>query len=188
MPGLTVTEKEHWKDRIARRIDKRIETVAASEPNLIDRVKHEARQRTIDSLGVAQMQAELDAIDHEEKELQQRELAVRRALVAKLRGVPVETLDNYAGHRSDIELETAIAKRQGVFEDELLQECVTGRIIVRLRLEKEQLLDTVWLATSPACIRALWTKVSELLGDEATPLQRDALAISASENGIKQVA
>ena len=25
MPGLTVTEKEHWKQRIARRMDKRID-------------------------------------------------------------------------------------------------------------------------------------------------------------------
>ena len=25
MAGLTVTEKEHWKERISRRIDKRIE-------------------------------------------------------------------------------------------------------------------------------------------------------------------
>ncbi len=30
--GLTVTEKEHWKDRIARRIDKRIEAIFAEEP------------------------------------------------------------------------------------------------------------------------------------------------------------
>ena len=31
MSGLTVTEKEHWKNRIARRIDKRIEAITAGE-------------------------------------------------------------------------------------------------------------------------------------------------------------
>jgi hypothetical protein len=32
MAGLTVTEKEHWKERIERRIDKRIESIWTSIP------------------------------------------------------------------------------------------------------------------------------------------------------------
>ena len=32
---------------------------------------------------------------------------------------------------------------------------------------------------NPAQIKQLWTKVSELLGDEPTPLEREALAIEA---------
>ena len=36
MSGLTVTEKEHWKDRINRRIDKKIEVISAEDPNLFD--------------------------------------------------------------------------------------------------------------------------------------------------------
>jgi hypothetical protein len=39
------------------------------------------------------------------------------------------------------------------------------------------LLDTVWLAASTAQIKQLWTKVGELLGDEPTTLEREALAI-----------
>ena len=35
----------------------------------------------------------------------------------------------------------------------------------------------VWLATSPKQIKQLWSKVAELLGDQQTQLQRDALAI-----------
>ena len=46
MPELTVTEKVHWRDRIAKRIDRKIETISAAEPNLLDRVEREARQRT----------------------------------------------------------------------------------------------------------------------------------------------
>ncbi len=37
----------------------------------------------------------------------------------------------------------------------------------------------VWLATSGTEIRQLWRKVAELLGDEQTQLQKDALAIEA---------
>ena len=43
--------------------------------------------------------------------------------------------------------------------------------------EKVNLLDTVWLATSSSDVRALWQKVSELLGESVSPLQQGALAI-----------
>jgi len=43
MAGLTVTEKEHWKERISRRIDKKIEAIAAEQPNLMDRVQRESQ-------------------------------------------------------------------------------------------------------------------------------------------------
>ena len=46
-----------------------------------------------------------------------------------------------------------------------------------MRREKDELLDVVWLATSGTAIRQLWQKVVELLGDEQTQLQKDALAI-----------
>jgi hypothetical protein len=76
-------------------------------------------------------------------------------------------------------VKSAVVRRQKVHEDELLGECETGRQILRLREEKENLLDTIWLATSPSQLKTLWTKVAELLGSEATQLERDALAIPA---------
>jgi hypothetical protein len=74
-------------------------------------------------------------------------------------------------------VENAVSRRQAVFEDQLLADAEAGRKILALRQEKEDLLDTVWLATSPAQVRQLWQKVGELLGDELTQLQRDAMAI-----------
>ena len=76
MPGLTVTEKQHWKERIARRIDKRIETIGAKEPNLMDRISRIGRQKALESLGLADMQAELDAIEEQEKEIERRQAIV----------------------------------------------------------------------------------------------------------------
>ncbi len=60
MSGLTVTEKNHWRDRIAARIDRRIETVLAADPCLMVRVQVEARGRALESLGLAEHQPELD--------------------------------------------------------------------------------------------------------------------------------
>jgi hypothetical protein len=176
VPGLTVTEKQHWKDRIARRIDKRIEAIAAQDPSLMERVKREARQRALDSLGLARHQAQLDEIEQQEEVLAKRKKQAQRAMLAQLRGVPPEDVDDYCYHHQS-EVENAVTKRQAVHEDELLAEDERGQTILQLRQEKDDLLDTVWLATSGAQIKQLWAKVAELLGDDSTQLQRDALAI-----------
>lgn len=56
MPTLTVTEKGHGKERIARRIDKRMERLTAHVPNLMERIRDRARQRAVHSLGLAAIQ------------------------------------------------------------------------------------------------------------------------------------
>ncbi len=58
-----------------------------------------------------------------------------------------------------------------------LAECELGQQVLKLQHEQDELLDVVWLATSGKQIRDLWAKVAELLDDEQTQLQRDALAI-----------
>jgi hypothetical protein len=101
-------------------------------------------------------------------------------MLAHVRGVPVEDFaDNYFGCHTSEEVKTAVSRRQKVHEDELLSECDIGREVLRLREEKENLLDTIWLATSPSQLKTLWTKVSELLSIEPTKLERHALAIPA---------
>ena len=176
--SLTVAEKQHWRERISRRIDKKIETLLAAEPNLMDRVHRDARQRALQSLGLAEWQAELDDIEHQKVTLEKRSQQVLKAMLAHVRGVPVEDLDDtHYGYCREEEVKSAVAKRQKVHEDELLGECDTGREILRLRQEQEDLLDTVWLATSAAALKTLWSKVNELLGKEPTRLERDALEI-----------
>ena len=182
MSGLTVTEKQHWKERINRRIDKKIETISTEEPNLFDRIRREARQRALQSLGLAEMQAELDGIKQQQSVLEKRENQINKAMLAHIRGVPADDLDDYCAYRHDREVENAVERRQAVHEEELLAEGELGLRILQLRKEKENLLDTVWLATSPKEIKELWAKVTEILGDEQTQLQQDALAIEPMED------
>ena len=66
-------------------------------------------------------------------------------------------------------------KHRDRIENELLKDSAIGQEILKLRTEKEALLDTVWLATSNAQIRDLWNRVSLVLGDEATDLQQSIL-------------
>ena len=177
MPGLTVTEKEHWKERISRRIDKRIEAISAVEPNLMDRVQREARQRALASLGLAELQREQDDIEQQEKILEQRAKEVEKAMLARVRGVPVSSIEGSCSYGYPSEIENAVKKRQNVHEDELLAENETGRKILDLRHEKEELLDTIWLACSISQVKQLWQRVGDLLGDQSTKLQHDALRI-----------
>ncbi len=96
--------------------------------------------------------------------------------------MPADDLDDYCAYRHDREVENAVERRQAVHEEELLAEGELGQRILQLRKEKESLLDTVWLATSPKEVKELWAKVTEILGDEQTPLQQEALAIVPVED------
>ena len=182
---LTVTEKEHWRQRIAAKIERRIEVLAAGEPGLLDRVQAEARRRAVRSLGLAESQAELDAVVQERKALDQREKRAQKAMVARLQGLPAEEVPESATHSYQFTqtVNAAVQKRQAVHEEELLAEHPVGRDVLMLRAEKENLLDVVWLASSPAQIKQLWAKVGELLGDEPSALEREALAIEPAGEG-----
>ena len=175
--ALTVREKEHWRDRISHRIDKRIEAIHADEPNLQDRINREATQRALASLGLAEMQAERDDIEQQRQNLEKRDRQIGKQMRAHVRGVSADDIDNFHGYGRDPEVEGAISRRQAVYVDELLAESERGRQILCLREEKENLLDTVWLATSSTQVRELWAKVTELLGAKPTQLESDALAI-----------
>ena len=98
-------------------------------------------------------------------------------MLARIRGVAVEDVEARYYGSPDPEVSTAINKRQVVHEEELLAEHELGRRVLELRGQKENLLDVVWLATSPAQVRELWTRIGKLLGDEPTALERAALAI-----------
>jgi hypothetical protein len=176
MPIVTVTEKTHWKERIACRIDQRLAALDAAEPGLMDRIRRAAHQQALHSLGLADLQAELDGLARRKVELAHAERHAQRALLAAVRRVPLEEVEEpISGY--PLEVSRAIQQRRAVHEQELLGQDRLGQEVLRLRREKENLLDTVWLATSSQQIRQLWQQVSAFLGEEETALQREALAL-----------
>jgi hypothetical protein len=175
--ALTVAEKNHWRDRIQARIDRKIEAITAADPGLMERTRHEARARALESLGLAGFQEELDRIGGQRAELDRRDAQVRREMLARVRGVSADDLDGYSRVHDHPEIRAAIDRRRAMHEEELLAGHEPGRRVLRLRAEREDLLDSIWLATSPAQIRSFWQEVAELLGDEPTDLERAALAI-----------
>jgi len=117
MPGLSVTEKQHWKERIARRIDKRIDVIGAGEPNLMDRISRVARQRALESLGLAAMRAELDGIEAHKEKLDRQQDRLHKAMLATVRRVPVEDVtDSYLGYLHQ-EVTDAVESRRSVHQE-----------------------------------------------------------------------
>src|SRR5262252_52593 len=93
MANLTVAEKTHWKERIEARINRRIEAILAAEPGLMDRVKREAKARALTSLGLAELQAEIDQIATQKTALDRRDRRARRAMLARVRGVDADEVE-----------------------------------------------------------------------------------------------
>lgn len=182
--ALTVTEREHWRNRIAKRIDKAIEAVYASEdPGLLQRVEAKAKQEAARLLGVDSLMEKRMEISREIKRLKREDLLVVRQMVATIRDCDIEevVIETYYSQVPP-EVASAVTRRAVIREEELLSEHKLGKQILSLRLEKEELLDTVWLASSGRQIKELWTSVIERLAQKPTDLQSDALRISPEES------
>ncbi|QEG36210.1 hypothetical protein Pr1d_35220 [Bythopirellula goksoeyrii] len=182
--ALTVTEREHWKDRIARRIDKAIEAVySTKDPGLLERTEAQAKRQATKLLGIDLLMEQRDTISQEMKRLERQDVKVIRQMVATIRGCDIEEVSHDHSYRSiPFEVTAAVTRRAAILEEELLAEQELGRRILLLRREKEELLDTVWLATSGRQIKELWTKVMECLVQEPTSLQSDALQLPPDDS------
>ncbi len=177
--GLTVAEKEHWKERIAKRINHRVETlVAKQDPTLLQRVEQEARDKAYASLGIDAQRNELEELQKQKENIEKRERRLRAEQRAVLRGTTVEEELEQSYYRSDGVVETAVSARARALETEILAQSGLGKQVLALREEKDNLLDTVWLATSSSQIKELWEQVNTLLGVTPTALEERALKIA----------
>lgn len=179
MSRLTVTEKEHWKARIENRINKAIALLEAQDSALMPGIKARAELEAHKRLGTAKIKTRLDAIEKEREALATEQSKLEKDMYRQALGEQV-VRDQYEYYLKST-FQSLLATRRQHIESELLQESSIGREILKLRDERDGLLDTVWLATSNVQIRELWGRVSQVLGDDATPLQQQILATEISE-------
>ena len=181
--SLTLGERTHWKERIAKRIDRRIETqVAKEDPTLLQRVEKDAREKAYESLGILSQRNDLEALEKQKEDIEKRERRLHAEQRAILKGTSVEDELEHGNYRYDSTVDNAVGARAKVHEAELLAEDEVGKQVLALRAEKENLLDTVWLATSSSQIKELWEQVNTLLGVVPTELEKKALAISPPQD------
>lgn len=183
MSRVTTSEKNYWRDRISARLDRRIEVLYASRPAMKEELTRQARQLALESLGLSQLQHRLDELEKQQQALNRKQQKLQRLLLATVRGVEPEQLESrLTPSQSQQTALQVVMKRQQVHEAELLAADELGRQILQLQQEKDQLLDTVWLATSPTQLRDLWARVSALLEEALTPLQQETLNIPVSDD------
>jgi len=77
--SLTVKEKEHWKERISRKITQAIDALCAEQdPGFRERIRSAARQRAVESLGIADSLARVAEIKNSKEALDLEEKALLR--------------------------------------------------------------------------------------------------------------
>ena len=178
--ALTLADKTHWKERIAKRIDQRVETlVAKQDPRLLERVAEQARQKAYESLAISGQQRELESLEKQKQDIERRERRLKAEQRATINGTTVEEELERSGYygRYDNDVENAVKARAKALEADILAESDLGKQVVALREEKENLLDTVWLATCTKQIKELWEQVNALLELKPTALEEKALKI-----------
>lgn len=165
---ITVAEKEHWKARIQKKISSKVEAIKRSDPEYFQDLEKQAHKVALERLEISEKYSRIDLLSGEISRLQQ-----------DLDVLKVELLDQLTGKKNTRhygikeEIDRIVSKYQDEEKEKLLKESKLGLEVLQLEEEKDNLLDTVWLATSPKQVRDLWEKVSELLGDETTPIQRE---------------
>lgn len=182
MATLTVREKEHWKERIVRKIEQASEALLASEsPNYRERMRTKAERLAMESLGIAKLNEQLEELAEQETRIKKKREAIHREMLATACGMTDESAYGLGHSSMPYHVAQAIARRRTVHEKELLAGDELGQKLLALDKEKEELLDTVWLATSGKQIKQLWQKVGEVLCQEPTPFQQEALEIDPVE-------
>jgi len=171
--------------RLGRRLDQQLAALRARDPGFQEHVRREARRRALQSLGLAELQAEWDALATQRQELARRRRRLRRALGAAVQRVPPAAAAKQAADRPEDEVRRALRQRQVLHEREVLAEDERGQEILRLEREKAHLGEAVWLATAPPPLQRLWQQGLALLGAEATALEQAAL-VATEQAGLRR--
>ncbi len=173
---LTVKEKEHWKERIGKRIDAAVENLKMFDrKKVLKNIEAAALKEAEESLGLPDLIERFTDVTDRKKQLDERLKAVLTEMREQV-GIP-ENQSHYYGDGLPHWLLEAIKRRAKIHRLPLMEATEIGRKLLMLEREKEELLDTVWLSTSTKQIKQLWAEVAQLLDIEQTDLQKKAAEI-----------
>ncbi len=174
--GITMKEKDHWKNQIETKINQTIDDRELGEnPRFRQKMEEEAEEKAWQSLGLEKLKAEREKV---EDEIACREQTRKEILVKILKKLGHRNPDPYCpGGYLPSEVKTAVKRAARVHNRELMENSVFGSWILKLQKERDELLDKVWLATSPDQIREIRSRLVELLNCEPTKIQQDATTI-----------
>ena len=170
-----------WETCLTARVARRINDLSRENETLFAQILTHAREQAVAELGLTELEAAERQLRDERFTLERRQRELERAQLAALRNCAAEEVPDadLALTRSSVAL--AINARIELYEPPFLAESSAGRQLLELEEERERLLETVLLANSAEQLQTLWQRLSERLGEPATPLQRFALGQSDPE-------
>ena len=187
---LTVTEKEKWVTIISSRIDEKIaRIIAEKDPKLHERIQKEAEKETLVRLDVVEEQKKLASLLKKAEALAQVVLETLHAQRVKLGYAASDPYQSYYSYASSKPIVVNSSKfgveslypcynsKLAKIKAELKAASVVGPEIAVLENEKRTLTETIWLASSDTQMKTLWNAVNDLLGNEASGLEKIALGL-----------
>ena len=187
MSRLTVAEKQHWKNRISKKLDRAIDRLWSKETGLKASFTAQAErmmENRFSDLSFAEIRKSKKVI----KETEARLKVLEKECLELKRGVLVG-FSEQTGFLSDFQVgnryEVAMKKKVDAEMAEVMAAHPIGCEILELEREKEELLDTIWLATSNVQLKSLWTRFAELIDEAPTSMQSEAIALLPVEDEPK---
>lgn len=184
MSRLTVTEKNHWKERITKKLDRAIDRLWAEEAGLKSRLTEKARKLVREKYPDLPF-AELEEVENrqsqllkETESLEARKIAMSRTILQKLS----RSSATYSDYHIRDSFKKLMEKMESVELQEVMETDPIGRQIKELENEKEELLDTVWLATSSAQVKQLWSRFLTVLDEKPTQMQKEAIEMEPGKD------
>lgn len=171
--AIRLAEKEHWKERIEEKIKKRISAVKSENAKLFEDIQREAEAKTIESLGLTEDMKRLEKLKAKETETSAQWKELTTSVRNRLFPNNKEIGHCYSHYN---EIRNAISEIRKAHEEKIYGNHEVGRELLKLQNERENILDTVWLATSPRQVTELWQRVVNLLGEDTTDFQKEILS------------
>ena len=182
MAVVKSSDRTLWETCLAARIQRRIHDLSQEHADLFDEVRHRAREQAVAELGLTKLETAERQLRDERFALERRQRQLERAQLAMLRKCAAEDVPDADLSMARSSVSLAINARIELCEPRLLAESAPGRELLELEEEKARVLETVLLVNSAEQLKTLWQRLSERLGEPATPLQRDVLGQSTAED------
>ncbi|TWU56015.1 hypothetical protein [Rubripirellula reticaptiva] len=175
--SMTVREKEHWKERIGKRIESTIARIVAErDPSYLETIETRAEELAQQRLGLDETVKRAEEIDATIERLKEERVEHLKRNASRLSGRSVSSIADRGEWVAKGIIDKRMESQQKLEKRRLMESDELGKLILALLDEQDAMLDTVWLATSPRQIRDLWESVSRLLNEQTTSLQEGVLA------------
>ena len=171
--AITITERQHWKNRIQAKLNQRIGFLRASSPALLEVIDEQAKDKVRRALDLDSDFAHYESLEADLKQLATEKENLLEEMALKVFGKELP----YNISLRDIRSEISTLEDQEA--EEILLEHPLGQQLASLEAEREEMLDAILLATSVPQIIDLWERVTGLITDQ--PLQPEQPSLLVPE-------